>query len=58
MEAMTHFQKMLMSLKSERRENAANIQQAIDIVGVALDRLNEIRDEMAEWIADKYSRAD
>ena len=49
---------MLMSLKSERRENVVNIQQAIDIVGVALDRLNEIRDEMAEWIADKYSRVD
>ena len=54
LEALAHFQKLLNSLKSERRENVANIRQMIDIVGVALDRLNEIADEMRADAKQRY----
>ena len=54
LDALEHFSQMSVSLRSQRREGVANIQQMVDIVGVVLDRLNAIRDEMAESIKRKY----
>lgn len=47
LDALDHFAKLHRSLQSERRANVANMQQMVDLVGVTLDRLHEIRDAMA-----------
>lgn len=54
LDAMEHFTEMLNSLHSSRRQDVPNIQQMIDIVGVALDRLNGIRDAMGDEILGRY----